>query len=471
MGASAAPIVVLRADAAPLAVEIILPALTAELAWHLLLEEGGERTGRADFKQLPLVAERGLDGQALQRRRLALGSDIPWGYHRLSIRPGGAATTLVVSPGWCWLPPVLATGRRLWGIAAQLYLLRSATDWGIGDFGDLRSLVELAAAHGADVIGLDRLHAMFTDNPEHAGPYSPASRLLLNVLNIVLPTPAGCLAGRADWHRHSRCCGTARLRRTHGRRYGKVNARGQVAYHLGIAKQCLRRGDGWFLREALDPSRSAPFFTAFLPFQERIARLGFRNTLVQTALKLTLPGMPDIYQGTELWDLSLVDPDNRRSVDYGLRTEVLEELSAPLAPDRVGMVAELFDKWHDGRLKLALTAALLAHRRARPALYGEGAYEPLAASGPRADHLCAFARSHGEDMLLVVAARFPARLEAESEWGETILTWPPTSSHIRRWHCLLTGRTVERTGETVAAAALLGEQAVAVFAALGEGRP
>ena len=92
--------------------------------------------------------------------------------------------TLVVTPGKCWLPPALAEGRRLWGIAAQLYLLRSATDWGIGDFGDLRRLVELAADHGADVIGLNPLHAMFPDDPEHASPYSPASRLLLNILNI-----------------------------------------------------------------------------------------------------------------------------------------------------------------------------------------------------------------------------------------------------------------------------------------------
>ena len=90
----------------------------------------------------------------------------------------------MVTPGRCWLPPALAEGRRLWGIAAQLYLLRSASDWGIGDFGDLRSLVELAAARGADVIGLNPLHAMFPDNPEHASPYSPASRLLLNILNI-----------------------------------------------------------------------------------------------------------------------------------------------------------------------------------------------------------------------------------------------------------------------------------------------
>ena len=91
---------------------------------------------------------------------------------------------LVVTPGKCWLPPALAEGRRLWGIAAQLYLLRSATDWGIGDFSDLRKLVELAADRGADVIGLNPLHAMFPDDPEHASPYSPASRLLLNILNI-----------------------------------------------------------------------------------------------------------------------------------------------------------------------------------------------------------------------------------------------------------------------------------------------
>jgi 4-alpha-glucanotransferase len=178
------PVAVLHADAAPLAVEIALPAGTGELTWRLTLEEGGEHAGRAEFAQLPLLAECCLDGQQLQRRHLALGGDVPWGYHRLSLEPGGASMILVVSPGRCWLPPVVVEGRRLWGIAAQLYLLRSATDWGIGDFGDLRSLVELAAARGADVIGLNPLHAMFTDSPEHASPYSPASRLLLNVLNI-----------------------------------------------------------------------------------------------------------------------------------------------------------------------------------------------------------------------------------------------------------------------------------------------
>ncbi|HEX3412932.1 MAG TPA: malto-oligosyltrehalose trehalohydrolase, partial [Stellaceae bacterium] len=171
---------VLRAETVPPAVELVLPAGTDEITWHLTIEGGGERTGRTGFGALELIAGRGFDGTPLERRRLLLDSGLPWGYHRLAIEPGDASMTLVITPGQCWLPPVLAEGRRLWGVAAQLYLLRSGSDWGIGDFGDLRRLVELAADRGADVIGLNPLHAMFPDDPEHASPYSPASRLLLN---------------------------------------------------------------------------------------------------------------------------------------------------------------------------------------------------------------------------------------------------------------------------------------------------
>jgi 4-alpha-glucanotransferase len=184
------PVVVVRSDSGAPSIDVTLRAGTAEVSWRLLLEDGGQRAGQGSFGQLALAAETNLDGQVLQRRRLVLEDDFPWGYHRLTVEPGGVTTTLVVTPGRCWLPPGLAEGRRLWGIAAQLYLLRSATDWGIGDFGDLRSLVELATARGAGVIGLNPLHAMFRDNPEHASPYSPASRFLLNVLNIdVLAVP------------------------------------------------------------------------------------------------------------------------------------------------------------------------------------------------------------------------------------------------------------------------------------------
>jgi len=178
------PIQVIRADGGPLAADLTLPAATGDVTWRLTLENGQERTGCLAFSDLELADSRNFDGALLERRRLCLEVNLPWGYHSLAIEPGGASMMLVVTPGKCWLPPALAEGRRLWGIAAQLYLLRSATNWGIGDFGDLRQLVELAADRGADVIGLNPLHAMFPDDPEHASPYSPASRLLLNILNI-----------------------------------------------------------------------------------------------------------------------------------------------------------------------------------------------------------------------------------------------------------------------------------------------
>jgi 4-alpha-glucanotransferase len=180
----AAPVQVLRADPGGVAVGLVLPPETERIAWQLILEDGTERSGQEEFSGLGLISERCLDGLVLHRRLLALEGDLPWGYHRLEIEPGGAEMSLVVTPGRCWLPPGLDDGRRLWGIAVQLYLLRSAANWGIGDFGDLRNLVELAASRGADVIGVNPLHAMFTDDPEHASPYSPESRLLLNILNI-----------------------------------------------------------------------------------------------------------------------------------------------------------------------------------------------------------------------------------------------------------------------------------------------
>jgi malto-oligosyltrehalose trehalohydrolase/4-alpha-glucanotransferase len=195
-----APVTVHRTDAGPATADVVFPAGTQLVIWRLRLEDGAERSGESRFDQLALTEETDLDGQRLQRRRLVLGDELPWGYHQLELLsasdrdPLGVAS-LVVTPGRCWLPPVVSDGKRLWGIAAQLYLLRSATDWGIGDFGDLRSLVELAAAHGADLIGLNPLHGMFHDNPNYASPYSPASRLLLNIINIdilALPELADC---------------------------------------------------------------------------------------------------------------------------------------------------------------------------------------------------------------------------------------------------------------------------------------
>jgi (1->4)-alpha-D-glucan 1-alpha-D-glucosylmutase len=216
-----------------------------------------------------------------------------------------------------------------------------------------------------------------------------------------------------------------------------------------------------FIRAALDISRPNAFLDAFLSFQERVARLGVRNSLVQTALKLTLPGMPDIYQGTELWDLSLVDPDNRRAVDYSLRERLLAETAAALCRDAM---PGTLDKWHDGRCKLAVTATLLAERRAHPMLFAEGGYEPLVASGARADHVCAFARAYRESALIVVVSRFPARLAADSIWDGTEVTWPRTVNRVTRWRDLLSGRVLECcVGEALPVHGVLGDLPVAIL--------
>jgi (1->4)-alpha-D-glucan 1-alpha-D-glucosylmutase len=184
---------------------------------------------------------------------------------------------------------------------------------------------------------------------------------------------------------------------------------------------------------------------------------------VQTALKLTLPGMPDIYQGTELWDLSLVDPDNRRPVDYGLRTRLLEEVSAALARDRAGTAAAMLEGWHDGRLKLALTATLLAHRREHPALYAEGAYEPVAASGRRpitcVPSLAVMARARCWSLPPVSRRGWrPSRAG-----GDTTLAWPQASRRRDALARSAVRPVVERRGGVAAAGALVGEQPVAVL--------
>ena len=213
------PVQVVRADQVEVSVALVLPADSDTVRWRLALEDGGQRTGHVSFGQLERIAAATIDGQTLERRRLPVDRDLPWGYHQLTIEPAGAAMTLVITPGVCWLPEQLVRGQRLWGIAAQLYLLRSATNWGVGDFTDLRDLAQLAASRGAAVIGLNPLHAMFVDDPGHASPYSPASRLLLNVLNIdvtAVPELGDCAAVRellasADFRGRLEACRAARL--------------------------------------------------------------------------------------------------------------------------------------------------------------------------------------------------------------------------------------------------------------------
>jgi (1->4)-alpha-D-glucan 1-alpha-D-glucosylmutase len=146
------------------------------------------------------------------------------------------------------------------------------------------------------------------------------------------------------------------------------------------------------------------------PFAQRIAQIGMHNSLSQVLLKIASPGVPDFYQGTELWDLSLVDPDNRRPVDFDLRSKALDELLASSLA-RPELARELYGSWQDGRIKLFLTHAALQARKAQPDVFAGGGYVPLAPVGPRAGNLAAFART-GPDgqMAVVVAPRLAAGL-------------------------------------------------------------
>jgi 4-alpha-glucanotransferase len=188
------PVVV--APAGAITIGVVQTAGATSLAWQLTLEDGSTRNGQINPATLALSASGIRDGAARERRTLVLDG-IPEGYHGLQI--GAEETTIIATPEKCWLPDSVRGGARLWGVAAQLYLLRSDNNWGIGDFSDLRQLIGLLAPRGADVIGLNPLHAMFLDRPEHASPYSPASRLLLNVLNIdvlAVPELATCPAAQ-----------------------------------------------------------------------------------------------------------------------------------------------------------------------------------------------------------------------------------------------------------------------------------
>ncbi|VXB20885.1 malto-oligosyltrehalose synthase [Aeromicrobium sp. 9AM] len=181
-------------------------------------------------------------------------------------------------------------------------------------------------------------------------------------------------------------------------------------------------------------------------FVHRIEAAGWSNSLTQKLVQLTAPGVPDVYQGTELWDFSLVDPDNRRPVDYGLRREMLARFDEGLMPD-----LDL-----SGATKLLVVQRALTLRRDRPELF-EG-YRPLAAEGPAADHALAYARS--ED-LVVIGTRLPVGLEAAGGWGDTTLTLTDGE-----WTDVITGTDV--SGGQISLSALLARYPVALLRRLGD---
>ena len=175
-----------------------------------------------------------------------------------------------------------------------------------------------------------------------------------------------------------------------------------------------------FVARVLDSSPKNKFVPVFLPVAEEIARLGAINSLSQVVLKLTTPGVPDIYQGNEVWDFSLVDPDNRRPVDYARRMEMLRS-SETASPD------ELLQKWPGGRIKLLVTQQLLRFRREHPALFQNGTYSPLTVTGTFAESCVAFAREHEGKWIVVIVPRLSSRVgfpPIGEKWQDTTVELP-----------------------------------------------
>ena len=149
--------------------------------------------------------------------------------------------------------------------------------------------------------------------------------------------------------------------------------------------------------------------------QKRIAAIGVLNSLSQVAVKLGSPGVPDFYQGADLWDLSLVDPDNRRPVDFERRLRLLDEIDRVLAlapEERASAIGGMLEHWGDGRIKLLVTAAGLRLRREKPELFLSGDYLPLETDVTVPGAAIAFARAQGEEGVVFVLPRLCARLVA-----------------------------------------------------------
>jgi len=164
-----------------------------------------------------------------------------------------------------------------------------------------------------------------------------------------------------------------------------------------------------FVERILTGPGAAKFLPLFLPFQKRIANLALVNSLSQVVLKIGSPGVPDFYQGTELWDLGLVDPDNRRPVDFALREELLGAVNGDVDP------ADLLRNWRDGRIKLFLTRRGLQLRRELPHVFVGGDYTPLTVDSSVPGDAVAFARTSGGDAVVVIAARLCSRLWVDEQ--------------------------------------------------------
>jgi (1->4)-alpha-D-glucan 1-alpha-D-glucosylmutase len=190
------------------------------------------------------------------------------------------------------------------------------------------------------------------------------------------------------------------------------------------------------------------FLGACVPFARKVAQLAILNSLSQTLVKIASPGVPDFFQGTELWELSFVDPDNRQPVDFRRRRKLLDKLKKRETEDRMALLRDLLLHWSDGSIKLYSIYKALHFRRAHQRLFQQGTYRRLFASGNAKDHICAFARQEREAWALVIAPRLTTAIVGRENlplgresWGDSALLL--SDDFPNRWQNVFTAETLE----------------------------
>jgi len=224
-----------------------------------------------------------------------------------------------------------------------------------------------------------------------------------------------------------------------------------------------------FIERILSPGDS-PFPGNVARFVKKVVYAGMVNGLSQALLKIVCPGVPDFYQGSELWDFHLVDPDNRRPVDFRIRTEALREIIDRAQVDAAGIASELLARWPDGRIKLYLIWRALSCRRQQPALFIGGEFLPLEVVGDRSQNIISFLRRRGKDQVLTVIPRWVVNIPEGNDkipalgfWRGTNVKLPLTSP--LSWHDAFTGRTttLDPCSRSIAVADLLKDFPVALL--------
>ena len=207
-----------------------------------------------------------------------------------------------------------------------------------------------------------------------------------------------------------------------------------------------------FIDNLLTFGHTDEFWQDFLKFQKKVAAYAVYNSLSQVLIKMTAPGVPDFYQGSELWDLNLVDPDNRRPVDFNLRVKLLGQIKNKEELNKSAFLVELLKRPEDGRVKLFLIHKLLSARKKHRQLFGNGNYIPLGTTGPKSEHIIAFARKSGKRTTIVVATRFFTSLISSAQlpigknvWKDTSIIIPDETPNF--WLNIITGEKINSATE------------------------